>query len=566
MAERSASLAAKPAAASLTHGTLLQRKCACGAHGHGHAECAQCAAKHRGLQRKLAIGASNDPLEVEADRVADMVVTTPTFGGNVPLRVQRASSSGGGARDTAPASAERALATPGMPLDAAARDGMERRFGHDFSRVRIHTDAAASLSARDMDAQAYTAGSHIVFAEGSYSPTTKAGARLLAHELTHVLQQGSGDGPLRRFVNCTPPRLSGEQCPPREADEVRRARVGDMLFLDYRDAVENVSGALVANFDIGKAALKPNLAKTIFWKQFLARIAKNKSHWELIGLTDCEGEEKRNSPLRKQRAQSVFDALPAPVKPQIDSVEGAVAGDCVRDNATPVDRTLNRSVLFKLTNYVADLSAEANEVPATPTPDVGTKDCPDADKRHKLALAFRFAKMMVDKAIALIDRMKPGTPEAQLLVKYFGTDALASKGEIRRTYRLLQRDWNPDLTLRCETADDRDKTQTIMGQSVVSEGDCHSGTEGFTGVVPLITGGHVGSLLICDSAFTTNVLPETDLPETILHEISHALQWTFDKGYCSRSSGCALSTEEAIHNGDSYSGFAGEALSTWGPE
>jgi hypothetical protein len=262
----------------------------------------------------------------------------------------------------------------------------------------------------------------------------------------------------------------------------------------------------------------------------------------------------------------VFDALPAAVKPQIDSVEGAVAGDCVRDNTTPADRTLNRSVLFKLTNYVADLSAEANEVPATPTPAVDTKDCPDADKRHKLALAFRFAKMMVDKAIALIDRMKPGTPEAQLLVKYFGTDALASKGRIRRTYRLLQRDWNPDLTLRCETADDRDKTRTILGQPVVSEGDCHSGTEGFTGVVPLITGGHVGSLLICDSAFTTNVLPETNLPETILHEISHALQWTFDKGYCNRSRGCALSTEEAIHNGDSYSGFAGEALSTWGPE
>lgn len=565
MAERSASIAAKPATASYAPGRLLQRKCACGAHCHGHAECAQCAKQHVGLQRKLAIGASDDPLEVEADRVADHVTATPAFGGNAP-RVQRAPSSGSSATGAAPASAERALATPGMPLDAVSRDGMERRFGHDFSRVRIHTDTAASLSARDMGAQAYTAGSHIVFAQGFYSPTTKAGAHLLAHELTHVLQQGSGDGPVRRFVNCTPPRLSGEECPPREADELRRARVGDMLFLDYRDAVENVSGALVANFDIGSAALKPNLAKTIFWKQFLARIAKNQSHWELIGLTDCEGEEKRNSPLRQRRAQSVFDALPAAVKPQIDAVEGAIAGDCVRDNATPADRTLNRSVLFKLTHYVADLSAQTNPVPATPTPEVDTKDCPDPDKRHKLALAFRFAKMMVDKAVALIDRMKPGTPEAQLLVKYFGADALASKNKIRRTYRLLQRDWNPDLTLRCETADDRDKTGTVMGKSVVVEGDCHSGTEGFTGVVPLITGGHVGSLLICDSAFTTSVLPETNLPETILHEISHALQWTFDKGYCNRSSGCALSTEEAIHNGDSYSGFAGEALNTWGPE
>ena len=69
---------------------------------------------------------------------------------------------------------------------------MEPRFGHDFSRVRIHVDGAAADSARAVGAHAYTLGQHIVFGAGQYHPQTDAGRRLLAHELTHVVQQGPG--------------------------------------------------------------------------------------------------------------------------------------------------------------------------------------------------------------------------------------------------------------------------------------------------------------------------------------------------------------------------------------
>ncbi|MFY1825796.1 eCIS core domain-containing protein [Myxococcus fulvus] len=80
----------------------------------------------------------------------------------------------------------------GHPLESSARAFFEPRFGHDLGGVRIHTDAKAAASARALQARAYTVGSDIAFQEGAYSPATHAGRRLLAHELTHVLQQTGG--------------------------------------------------------------------------------------------------------------------------------------------------------------------------------------------------------------------------------------------------------------------------------------------------------------------------------------------------------------------------------------
>ena len=68
---------------------------------------------------------------------------------------------------------------------------MEPRFGHDFSAVRVHTDASAADSAKAVNALAYAAGQHVVFGSNRYSPGTSEGKRLLAHELAHVVQQGT---------------------------------------------------------------------------------------------------------------------------------------------------------------------------------------------------------------------------------------------------------------------------------------------------------------------------------------------------------------------------------------
>jgi hypothetical protein len=180
--------AASPSTA-LASGGLLQRKCACGSHTTASDECADCAKKS--LQRQVSIGASNDPMEHEADRIADQVMAAPVrpIGGSVPLGIQRVSSQSHGGAEKAPDSVERALASTGAPLEASLQQEMGQRLGHDFSQVRVHSGAAAAQSARDVNAHAYTVGNHVVFGAGRLAPSTNAGRRLLAHELTHVVQQ-----------------------------------------------------------------------------------------------------------------------------------------------------------------------------------------------------------------------------------------------------------------------------------------------------------------------------------------------------------------------------------------
>lgn len=84
------------------------------------------------------------------------------------------------------------LASPGAPLSSEALAFREPRFGYDFGRVRVHADGQAALSAQMVNAHAYTVGRDIVFGNGQYAPQTPEGRRLLAHELTHVVQQDSG--------------------------------------------------------------------------------------------------------------------------------------------------------------------------------------------------------------------------------------------------------------------------------------------------------------------------------------------------------------------------------------
>jgi len=80
------------------------------------------------------------------------------------------------------------LQSSGQPLDSSTREFMESRFGYDFSPVRLHTDARAEESARELNAHAYTVGGDIAFGARQFTPHTADGRRLLAHELTHVIQ------------------------------------------------------------------------------------------------------------------------------------------------------------------------------------------------------------------------------------------------------------------------------------------------------------------------------------------------------------------------------------------
>jgi hypothetical protein len=144
------------------------------------------------LQAKLTINAPGDTFEREADRVADSVMRMrdPAAASGVSEAhpaVQRCACGG-----TAPPVVHQVLSSSGESLDGDARSFMEPRLGVDLGGVRIHRDGLAAASARAVSALAYTVGNHVVFGAGRYAPGTGEGRRLLAHELTHVIQQGGG--------------------------------------------------------------------------------------------------------------------------------------------------------------------------------------------------------------------------------------------------------------------------------------------------------------------------------------------------------------------------------------
>jgi hypothetical protein len=137
---------------------VLQRKCACGQHLIGGGQCSACSQERGSSLQRPAI--SREPANDHDNAVPPIV--------------------------------HEVLRSPGQPLDATTRAFFEPRFGHDFSRVRLHTDAKAAESALAVNALAYTVGNDIVFGAGQYAPQMHTGRRLLTHELTHTVQQEHG--------------------------------------------------------------------------------------------------------------------------------------------------------------------------------------------------------------------------------------------------------------------------------------------------------------------------------------------------------------------------------------
>jgi Domain of unknown function (DUF4157) len=191
----------------------LQRKCACGGEPGLSGQCADCRRKlYPGVRAEPTINQPGDEYEREADRVADRVMRTPESPSAEPAllgyrfldpanEVQGQHADGKHGRlepKTELAAYIESMRGAGRPLDAPTRAFMEPRFGHEFSQVRIHTDARAAASADAVAAHAYALGRNIVFANGQYSPQTAGGKRLLAHELAHVLQQSRGGPVLQR--------------------------------------------------------------------------------------------------------------------------------------------------------------------------------------------------------------------------------------------------------------------------------------------------------------------------------------------------------------------------------
>lgn len=212
---------------STTHNSdfVIQRKPGCPCGGG----CPSCK-EEATIQTKLKIGEPNDKYEQEADRVAEQVMRMPDRQvsgiSKGPAKIQRKCASCESGHEPCPECAkeeeflqakEKLGHTPegtsqiiqnihtlrgsGQPLPQSTRKFFEPRFGHDFSQVRVHTDTAAAGTAQAVSARAFTLGKDVVFGTGQYSPNTRDGKKLLAHELTHVIQQqGMGTSSLQRLT------------------------------------------------------------------------------------------------------------------------------------------------------------------------------------------------------------------------------------------------------------------------------------------------------------------------------------------------------------------------------
>ncbi len=165
------------------------------------------------VQRKLSIGSVDDPLEQEADDMAGKVMRMPEqpfvqrkcahceeeetiqrrpLAASITPFIQTKGADGGTASDAVTRQIN-ATRGSGSNMDRPTQSFMESRFGADFSNVKIHTSDAAVQMSRELNAQAFTVGSDIYFNSGKYNPSSESGKHLLAHELTHTVQQGSGN-------------------------------------------------------------------------------------------------------------------------------------------------------------------------------------------------------------------------------------------------------------------------------------------------------------------------------------------------------------------------------------
>lgn len=199
----------------------------------------------------------------------------------------------------APPLVNEVITSPGQPLDLSTRQFMESRFGHDFSGVRVHADAKASDSARQIEALAYTAGRDIVFAAGRYEPATAAGRHLLAHELAHVVQQtGGGSGAIQRQPD--PSMESDFQLPPFRPTDLRE-EASPLL-------ASALGSTTVDRFPTGSAEIPKEGEDALRYaaRQILYFIRKYPlSTVHIAGHTDRVGKDEKNLTLGQDRADAV---------------------------------------------------------------------------------------------------------------------------------------------------------------------------------------------------------------------------------------------------------------------
>ncbi len=357
------------------------------------------------IQPLLRVGSLNDKYEQEANRVADAVMrmsespkhdedgTARPHGIQVsPMQVAEQTDS-----SEAPPVVHESLCSPGQPLDTSMRTFMERRFGHDFRHVRVHADAKSAESAGAVNARAYTVGQDVVFGPEQYVPETTAGKRLLAHELTHVMQQqrASSRPVLHRQEAEEAGASTEKEQSAGQTDELAWSRSSDTM------TERDISGQrfLLMNFGLGRAELKKGHAEFLLMTVYHSTLALDPlAKVTVIGYTDPNDSSKFRKRLSIQRAREVEKRLMevGVRKDRIKAVMGKGSEKPMGDSKTLDGRARNRRVEVLVTPWkpakpISTLTAESargmlpckvrlNNFASAPFPDAIKQSVEDAFK------------------------------------------------------------------------------------------------------------------------------------------------------------------------------------------
>ena len=449
----------------------------------------------RVIQTKLAINEPGDQYEQEADRIANQVLTAPAHTGvsGTPPRIQRFSGPSNGQLDAAPASVDQVLTSPGRPLEPTLRQDMEQRFGYDFSRVRVHTGAAAEQSARDVNAHAYAMGQNIVFGSGRFAPGTHQGRWLIAHELTHVVQQKGS--PSREIIRRLSPRDESFVIRGLPTNSAKRTK---FIFFNLDDAT-------VPESERDKI-------------EIFATENSSASSINLYGYASEEGEKKRNTDLISDRLESVRSALARKFSGDIHLIPRPTAG------IQQINYRNFRSVEMSL-----GASSIGNVSSNTRTINCDEKQNTTIDENRTSAIE------QVDGALDHLNAFK-SDPSSHTEVQNVLDNNIHSHSSSTVTTLLhrLQQIKND-----------------LLGLTGNSHRQCSTPEYGpCTGALALT---RRPQITLCPSYFLTN---DSTRLETLLHEICHyAFFDANDRAYSSERVLPFLSTAEALDNAESIAIF-----------
>jgi outer membrane protein OmpA-like peptidoglycan-associated protein len=344
---------------------MLQRKCACGGTPGPSGECAACKKKREASQGM----------------------------------VQRSASSTGPVNEV-PSIVHDVLRSPGQPLETGTRTFMESRFGEDFSGVRVHTDSRAAESARAVNALAYTVGRNVVFDSGRYAPQTQEGQKLMAHELTHVVQQSFYGNGIPQRLSIGAPEDASEQEASNTALAIGQHEMGDKLSTqlamspqiqrsrssrtqsdcpNYQENEVQTSHTeaghltsdvsfqpgklIVADFGVDWRHVKSSTARDPLLTTWLARFEADPSYrLNIVGFSDCVGREGTNTTLRQARARNIEALLGPNARSRVTFRGMSALGTYVGENDTPENRAQNRSVVIEFNQQI---EFEQEEIVAT---------------------------------------------------------------------------------------------------------------------------------------------------------------------------------------------------------